>query len=184
MGYIDQKGQTMHSNESQEEQFLVFIHKYENAIKGVAGAYSPHGSYLFHSMACDLTTHLWIVYPKMPSGMNEHEEAAWVFAVLNNKARNMLRSERLLHSRIIYRENMPDVEVEDEEASLTRALYESIANLDQDDQEVLEMYLDNKTMKEIGVALGGSNRRAHRRLHKIRHKLHELIQQIFPQDAL
>lgn len=33
MGYIDQKGQTMHSNESQEEQFLVFIHKYENAIK-------------------------------------------------------------------------------------------------------------------------------------------------------
>lgn len=169
-----QKRQTMHKNESEESLYIAFAHKYENTIKGVACNYCPHGGYLFHSLICDLTTHLWQVYPLLPPGVDEHDEAAWVFTVLNNKARNLLRNERLHHSLIEYRDSLPDVAAEEEEVNLTTILYEYIASLDDSDKKVLEMYLKSEPLAEIGKALGGSNQRATRRLNKIRQKLCEI----------
>lgn len=57
---------------------------------------------------------------------------------------------------------------------LTLRLYKLIDALDADDQKIIDMYLEGKTMKEIGQVLGGSDQRAIRRIRKIREKLCEL----------
>ena len=164
----------MHNDETIKRQYFELARKYENTTKMVAGRYYPHGGYPYKSLLSDLIIHLWEVYPKLPHNLPDQEERVWVYTVLNNKARNLVRNEQLRLSRIEYCDTMPDVAEEDEGSRLVERLYRLIDELDIDDQRVLDMYFEEKSMKEIGEALGGSSQRAIRRLNKIRKKLREI----------
>lgn len=164
----------MHDDETIKRLYFAFASKHKRTIKMVARRYHPHGDYLFESMLCDLTTHLWEIYPQLPHNLPDQDERVWVYTALNNKARSMVRDEQLRLSRIEYRDTLPDVAEEDEETMLTLRLYKLIDALDADDQKIINMYLEGKTMKEIGQVLGGSDQRAIRRIRKIREKLCEL----------
>lgn len=164
----------MHNDESTKQKYLVLANKYKRTIKMVARRYYPHGDYMFESMLCDLTTHLWEMHPLLPQNLPDEEERVWIYTMLNNKARNMVRDEQLRLSRIEYCDTLPDVAEEEEDARLNERLYRLIDALDTDDQKIIDMYFEGKTMKEIGQALGGSDQRAIRRMKKIREKLREL----------
>jgi RNA polymerase sigma factor (sigma-70 family) len=164
----------MHDNETIKRQYFELARKYENTAKMVAGRYHPHGGYPYKSLLCDLITHLWEIYPRLPQNLSDHDEQAWIYTVLSNKARNLVRNEQLHLSKIEYCDTLPDVAEEDEDSNLTKRLYRLIDELDPDDQRILDMYFEGKTMEEIGQTLGGSDQRAIRRLNKIRKKLREL----------
>ena len=123
----------MHNDESTKQKYLVLANKYKRTIKMVARRYYPHGDYMFESMLCDLTTHLWEMHPLLPQNLPDEEERVWIYTMLNNKARNMVRDEQLRLSRIEYCDTMPDVAEEDEGSRLVERLYRLIDELDIDE---------------------------------------------------
>ena len=163
----------MSIDESLINQYIALARKYEDTAKMVARRFCHGDIYEYESLLCSLTTHLWKVYLQLPADLNDSEERAWVYSVLRNKACELIRQEQRRNSHIEYREQLPDIAEEDDGDCIKR-LYELIEMLDSDDQEVLAMYLDGKTMAEMGRALGGSEQRAIRRMKKIREKLREL----------
>ena len=83
----------MHDDETIKRLYFAFASKHKRTIKMVARRYHPHGDYLFESMLCDLTTHLWEIYPQLPHNLPDQDERVWVYTALNNKARSMVRDE-------------------------------------------------------------------------------------------
>ena len=160
-------------DESTDSQYLALARKYEDTAKMVARHYCHRDGYEYESLLCALTTHLWKTFPLLPADLDDSEKRAWVYSVLSNKACDMIRQEQRLHSHITFCDRLPDMAEEDDESYVKR-LYELIEMLDINDKEVLSMYLEGKTMAEIGKSLGGSEQRALRRMKKIREKLREL----------
>ena len=163
----------MVADESLKSQYANLARKYEDTAKTVASHYCPYGGYVYRSLLCSLITFLWEVGSKLPPDLTDTEEQAWVYSVLNNKAHNLIRDEQVHHNRMEYRETLPEMADEEDDVYLKR-LYDLIEMLDDGDRDVLYMYLDGKTMAEIGKVLGGSEQRALRRMKKIRAKLCEL----------
>ena len=163
----------MPNDESIDSQYLNLARKYEGTVKMVARRYCHRDGYEYDSLLCTLTTHLWQVYTKLPADLSDDEEGAWIYSILDNKACELARKEQLLHSRIEYRATLPDIAYDEDDVDKKR-LYELIDMLDISDRGVLSMYLEQKSLAEIGRALGGSRQRAIRRLRKIREKLREL----------
>ena len=163
----------MPNNESLEREYLDLARKYEDIVKMVARRYCHRDGYEYDSLLCTLTTHLWQKYNMLPADLNDAEERSWIYSILDNKACELARQEQVHHSRIEYRESLPDI-ADEEDDTYTKRLYELIDMLDISDRDVLSMYLENKSLAEIGKALGGTRQRAIRRLKKIRDKLSEL----------
>ena len=167
----------MNSRQLIERQYLAVVRMYEDTIRMVGGRFYPEGGYQYRALLCDLTTHLWEVYPKKPSDMDEEGEKAWVYVVLYNKALNLVRNDQLHNSVIKYCGTLPDIAVEDGSPLLER-LYELIELLDDDDRKVLQGYLERRTIAEIAEAVEVSEASVFRQMKKIRATLRELNSRI------
>ncbi len=157
-----------------EKQYLLLAKRYRNTVRLLSASYFPEGGYSYHALMCNLMTHLWMVYNKMPPEVGDEDEAAWVYTVLRNKARNYVRNERWHESCEVSGGEMPDIPDEDTTNPLVKRLYELIDHLDQDDKEFLDLYLGKKKIKYIAKTLGQSEQYVYRRLNEIKEKLRRL----------
>ena len=160
-----------------ECQYKAVVRKYEDTIRLVVGRFYPMGGFQYKALMCDLNTHLWEVYAKKPSGMDEEDEKAWVYVVMYNKARNLVRNEQLHNSVIKYCDTLPDI-AEEERSPLLERLYELIEMLDDDDRRVLDRYLKHQPIAEIAEALGMSEASVYRQMKRIRNTLRRLNSRI------
>ena len=156
---------------------MAVIRKYANTIRLVGGMFYPRGGYQYRALLCDLTTHLWETYAKKPPDMDEVEEKAWVYVVLYNKARNLVRNEQLHNSVIKYCDTVPDI-AEEERSPLLDRLYELIEPLDDDDRKVLDRYLKHQPIAEIAEAMEKSEASVFRQMKRIRNTLRRLNSRI------
>lgn len=163
---------------SLESQNRALVAKYDSTLRWVAGGYYPQGGYQYKALLCDLTTHLWEVYPNRPADMDDEAESAWVYVVLSHKALNLVRNEQRRNSMIAYSDTMPDVADDAAQLPLVDRLYELIALLDKDDREILKMYLDYKSLAVIGKSIGRNEAYVFRQMNKIREKLRKLNKEI------
>ena len=160
-----------------ECQHMTVRRKYANTIRLVGGMFYPRGGYQYRALLCDLTTHLWETYAKKPPDMDEVEEKAWVYVVLYNKARNLVRNEQLHNSVIKYCDTVPDI-AEEERSPLLDRLYELIELLDDDDRKVLDRYLKHQPIAEIAEAMEKSEASVFRQMKRIRNTLRRLNSRI------
>ncbi len=163
----------MHDKDTEEIQFMELVRKHEFILKVVAYGYYPQGGYQYKSLLCDLTTYFWQVHRHKPADMSEEEERAWMFVVLRNKARNLVRNEQLHNDLIEYSATLPNV-AEESGSPLIERLYELIDMLDRSDRAVLDEYLKQRSIAEIAESLGKSEAYVYRKLSKIRKRLCEL----------
>lgn len=163
----------MHSDDSILGQYKALVHKYSDTIKMVAYRYYPNGGFQYEALLCDLTTHLWEVYTQKPAGMDDEAEKSWVYVVLTNKARNLMRNEQLYHSLIQNCETLPETADEGRSPQVER-LYELIDRLGGNDRKLLEMYLKGYHIAEIADHLGKSQVYVFRQMDRIRKRLREL----------
>ena len=157
-----------------ESQNKALVAKYDNTLRLVAGGYYPKGGYQYKALLCDLTTHLWEVYPNRPADMDDEAESAWVYVVLSHKALNLVRNEQRHNSLITYSDTLPDVKDEAGQSPLVDRLYELIALLNKDERNILKKYLNYISLAEIGKSIGRSEAYVFRQLNKIREKLRKL----------
>jgi RNA polymerase sigma factor (sigma-70 family) len=165
-----------------EQRYLELAHQYEYTIKLVAGFYYPEGGYPHKALMCDLTTHLWAVYPKIPPDIGPDDERAWVYTVLNNKARNLVRNEELRMSRTTSIDTLPDLPADEEDNSMRRRMYRLIEMLDEEDQKLLGLYFEKEKIKTICKVLGRDRQYVHRRLKAICERLRELDREVGEED--
>ena len=157
-----------------EKQYLLLSRRYRNTIRLLSASYYPDGGYKYDALMCNLTTHLWEVYNKMPPEVGDEGEAAWVYAVLRNKARNYVRNEHLHENWEESRDVMPDIPDVETTNPLVKRLYELIDHLDKDDKDFLNLYLGKKKIKHIARLMGQSEQYVYRRLDEIKEKLRKL----------
>lgn len=154
--------------------FKALVREHEGTIRRICASFYPVGSYDYLGLACDLTTYLWRVCLDLPPDAVIRDEHAWVFKVLHHYALGMVRNESRRQQRLVYGADLTGVVDEVESDPLVDRLYRSINNLDDDDREIVLMYVDNVPIKQIALVKDMSYHRAYRRIAGILNKIRQI----------
>ena len=173
----------MMEHDSSYKRFQTLVRKHELTIKKKCGLFHPSGSYGYKSMVCDLTTYLWLVYRDLPPNKKIHNEEAWVFVVLLRKANNLYRNEKRYQDHLTAELVLNDMDIpQPERDPMVERLYSLIRHLDDDEQEMILLYLDHYNMVQIAEITNQSYLNTVRRKGRIRKKLRLLNQQLDEED--
>ena len=160
------------------EQFTALVRKHEETINRLSAYFYMPNSYLFYEMRTFLTTYLWEVYSQLPTDVVIFNEKGWVFTILYRQAVKHARDERHYQSHLVYGADLSGyVDNDDADPRVTR-LYHLIGRLDEEDRDIITMYLDRVPVAQIARTQGKSTIYIYRRIKKIVEILRRLNQDI------
>lgn len=155
------------------ERIMAVVRSQKVAIMSIAAAFYRPGSYCFDAMVCDLSTYLWQVLVSLPPEQDITSEEAWVYTVLYRKAHNLLRNESRYQRRLVYDADLSNVANDDPDRLIDK-MYYLIRQLDEEEQEMITLYLKHGNMMKMANAMGASYIKVVRRLSGIFDKLARL----------
>ena len=155
------------------EHFMAVVRSHRGTIMGIAAAFYRPGSYCFDAMVCDLSTYLWQVLVSLPPEQDITNEEAWVYTVLYRKAHNLLRNESRYQRRLVYGADLSNVANDDTERLIDK-MYYLVRRLDEEEQEMITLYLKHGNMMKMANAMGAGYIKVVRRLSAIVDKLARL----------
>lgn len=164
----------MTGQDDSRERFDAIVRRHESTITKIGALIYMPGSYHYDELVCDLTTYLWIVFRNLPPDTVIHNEHAWVYRILYRKALNIIRDEDRRQAHFDYTANITNHATPDDTEDLYSKLYKLISHLDDYDQELIMMYIDHNSVKDIAAIMGKSYLHTLRRINKIKTKLHQL----------
>lgn len=164
----------MTGHDDSRELFDAIVRRHEGTIKKIGALFYMPGSYHYDELVCDLTTYLWLVFYNLPRGIVISHEHAWVYSILYRKALNIIRDEDRRQAHFDYTANLTNHANPDDTEDLYSKLYKLISHLDDYDQELIMMYIDHNSVKDIAAIMGKSYLHTLRRINKIKTKLHQL----------
>ena len=165
------------------EQFTALIRKNEETIKRISASFHIPGTPQFREMMSDLTTYLWSVYSKMPPDIVIYKERQWVYTILYRKASNIVRNEKRHQSHLEYDFDFSNYSYSDEDQQLVSRMYRLINHLEQDDREIITMYLDKVPVRQIAIVKNKHVIYIYRRINKIIETLRCLNEEIDDDDG-
>lgn len=164
----------MSSVEDRFDCFKALVRKHEGTIRRISASFYPVGSYDYQELVCDLTTYLWQVFRQLPPDTVINDEHAWVFVILHSRALNLVRAEKGRRSQLVYDADLTSLVDDAVSPPYVGRLYRLIAQLDDEDREIILMYVDNVPIKQIALNKDMSYLKAYRRIVRIQNKLCEL----------
>ena len=164
------------------EQFTAMVRRHEKTIHKIGALHYAPGSYGYSEMVCDLTTHLWLAYRDLPEGTVNRDEEAWVFTVVYRKALNLARNEHRRQQHFVYGADLTGLADTDDRDPYVDRFYHLVERLDSADQELITMYLDGKSTKELAKSLNTRQLTVQRRIAKIRETIEKLNKTIKEDD--
>lgn len=165
------------------EQFTALIRRNEETIKQISALFYVPGTPQFREMMCDLTTYLWIVYSKMPSDVVIYKERQWVYTILYRHASNSVRNEKRRQSHLEYGFDFSAYSCSDDDQQLVSKMYRLIGQLEQEDYEIITMYLDKIPVHQISIVKKKSTVYIYRRINKIIEILRSFNEEIDDDDG-
>ncbi len=128
----------------------------------------------FQDLFQDILIALW---EQWPSFQGKSSVNTWVYSIARNTAVEYLRHRKKNIQFLVLDQDLYH-EIADDNNDLYQLLYELIERLDNDtDREILYLYLDKKTAREIASAIGTTENAIRQRIHRIIEKLKTLNQQ-------
>ena len=160
-------------------ELYAVVSKHEDVIRLVVSGFYPPGCYLFNEMVCDLTTFLWLLYRDMPADAVVFREQKWVYSVLHRHALNRIRDDARYQQRFVYGVDLTGMPGDEGVDPLVKRLYYLVSHIDDDDdRELIMMYLACEPVKNIALYRGRSETYIYRRIKKICYKLRQLDQEL------
>ena len=156
------------------EHCKAFMQQHEELISLIASFFYSPDNYGYHAMVCDLTTHLWNIYRQIPPDTDILDEPAWAYTVLYRKALNLYRDEHRHQSHLVYDADLSNLADDELLNHNIDRLYQLIDRLDNDDKDIVLMYIDKKSSRQIADLLGIKPHNVRRRLAKICDRLRHL----------
>lgn len=164
------------------EFFTALVRRHEATIRKVAAAYYALESYSYRELVNDLTTYLWLVYRDLPSGTVIRDERAWVYVILYRRTRDLVRSEQTYQRKLVYGADLSKLADEGGQPAEVSRLYRLVSMLDQDDRELILMFIDRVPIKQIAAVRGVSLLSIYRRIAAIRNKLRRMDSEVEEDD--
>ena len=164
----------MSVNDHSYEEYKAFLQQHKGTIVQVAALFYNPENYCYHEMVCDLITYLWELYCEMTPKMGIRDESAWVYTVVYRKALNLHRGESRRQGHYVYDADLSNLADDREHNHHIDRLYHLIDLLDNDDQDLVFMYLNKVPTSHIANFYGTSPLNIRRRLKKICDKLRHL----------
>lgn len=128
----------------------------------------------FPDLFQDILIALW---EKWPTFQGKSSAGTWVYSIARNIAVDYLRH-RKKHIRFLALDQECYRQIADDGNDLYQLLYELIDRLDSDtDREILYLYLEKKTAREIASVIGTTEIAIRQRIHRITEKLKTIKQQ-------
>ena len=164
----------MATDRENRDAFAAMARKHETTIRRIGATFYKVGSYNYDELVNDLTTYLWMALSKLPPDAVIHDEHAWVYVILHRHALDHVRNERTYHRRLLYGADLSVLADDFESDPFVSRLYRLIDELDEDDKEIILLFIDHVSIKQIGLQKGMDYLSAHRRLVRIYKKLRKL----------
>lgn len=170
----------MNEEEHNLERITAMLRKHKDTICRVAAMHCKctQESYRYRELVCTLTTFLWEVYEGLPEGTVIFREHAWVFAILQRHAMNLARNEERYQQRLVYDADLSNMSDADDTDPLVLRMYHLLDQLDPDDRDIMNMYLENVPVWEIAAIKHTNISKIYRRINKLVVKLRELNRQL------
>ena len=170
----------MNEEEHDLRRITAMLRKHKGTIYRVAAMHCncTQESYRYREMVCDLTTYLWEVYSGLPEGAVIFREQAWVFTILMRYAMMMARQEEQHQQRLEYDADLSHLADAADADPLVMRMYHLIDQLDPDDRDLVNMYLDKVPVWEIAAIRHTSMSYVYRRINMLVDKLRQLNKQL------
>lgn len=172
----------MTDEEYRYDQFTSLVRRNEKTIQKIGAVHCKPYSYNYDEMVCDLITHLWLVYRSLPDGGGIRDEEAWVFTIAYRYALKLIRDEGRRQQHFVYGADLTVLADTDGRDPYVDKFYHIVGQLDETDQELITMYIDGRTTKELAKSRNTRRLTIQRRIAKIRDTIIEINKTIKDDD--
>ena len=150
---------------------MEMLRRCEGLIYRVCLMYTDRSREAVDDLYQEIVCNLWDGYRLF---RNQSKESTWVWQVAVNTALSKCRHEQLLPQTVEISTELYDTLAEEQTDELVERLYELMGLLDEDEQELMLLYLSDATSAEMAKMLKCPLRTLERRIYRLKQRLKEL----------
>lgn len=154
-----------------QKKFMAMLGRCEGLIYRVCQIYAAHSHESIEDLYQEIVCNLWDGYQRF---RNESTESTWVWQVAVNTAVSIARHEQHMPQMVEIPEDFYDTLADEQPNELLERLYELIDLLDEDERQLMSLYLSDATTAEMATALSCPQRTVERRINRLKQRLREL----------
>jgi RNA polymerase sigma-70 factor (ECF subfamily) len=159
----------------QQIEFIKMLEQCYGSVARVCLYYYRYNSESYQDLIQDIVCTLW---EEWPSFRKKSSVNTWVTRIALNVAADQYRRHSQMPTFVKLNEKVCNQIADETDNLIYQRLYDLIDRLDsEEDRQLLYLYLDKKSFREIALIMGISIENARQRFHRIKKKLIKLNQQ-------
>ena len=159
------------TSEMQQQNFMAMLGRCEGLIYKVCLTYTSRTRESVADLYQEIVCNLWNGYRKFRS---ESKESTWVWRVAVNTALGMCRHMQTQPQMVEIPAELFDTLAEEQPNGVLQRFYELVDMLDEDERELMMLYLSDATTAEMATVLKCPLRTVERRISRLKQRLKEL----------